>query len=105
MCDDDLRAALAARVEVNELLAGAIDRGQLLLHYQPVVDATTKRLVGAEALVRWERPHVGLVMPDAFIPFAERGDLIVRLDRWVLQAAARQLAVWDASAATRHLDL
>ena len=105
VCDDELRATLAARVEVNELLAGAIDRGQLLLHYQPVVDAATKRLVGAEALVRWERPGVGLVMPDAFIPFAERGDLIVRLDRWVLRAAARQLAVWSQSESTRHLDL
>ncbi len=104
-CNDDLRELLAARNEVTQVLGGAIDKGQLVLHYQPVVDASSHEIVGAEALVRWDRPGIGLVPPAAFIPFAERGDLILQLDRWVFRAAAEQLARWSESPLTSSLDL
>jgi len=105
VCDDELRTLLEARAEVTEVLGGAIDHGELLLTYQPVVNAATKEVTSVEALVRWDRPGVGLVTPDEFIPQAERGDLIIRLDRWVLREAARQLALWQSNPLTRELDV
>jgi EAL domain-containing protein (putative c-di-GMP-specific phosphodiesterase class I) len=66
------------------------------LHYQPVVDVASDRLIGYEALIRWQRPGHGMVPPDAFIPVAEGSRLICDLDRWVLAEATRQLAEWRA---------
>ena len=65
ICDEELRDVLAARAEVTEALGDAIDRDELVLHFQPVVDAQTRLITGAEALVRWERPGVGLVQPES----------------------------------------
>jgi EAL domain-containing protein (putative c-di-GMP-specific phosphodiesterase class I) len=65
------------------------------MYYQPIVEPRTERTVGYEALVRWIRPGHGVVNPDAFIPFAERSDLIIAIDQWVLGAVARQIARWD----------
>jgi diguanylate cyclase (GGDEF)-like protein/PAS domain S-box-containing protein len=84
------QAGLGAR------LRRAIDGGQLRLVYQPVVTLPAGRLVGVEALVRWQHPDRGVVGPDEFIPFAERSGLIVDLGRWVLENACAQLAAWDA---------
>jgi diguanylate cyclase (GGDEF)-like protein len=75
----------------------ALERGELLLHYQPQVDTVTGAVIGAEALVRWNRPDVGLVMPGDFIPVAEDGGLIGAIDRWVVDEALRQIRVWDAA--------
>ena len=105
VCDDSLRALLTSRAEISEALEIAIDNDQLCLYYQPLVDAPSRRVVGAEALVRWNREGIGVVMPDEFIPVAERGDLILRLDRWVLNEAARQLRVWATLDETRDLDV
>ncbi|MBK9361961.1 MAG: EAL domain-containing protein [Rubrivivax sp.] len=66
------------------------------LHYQPVIDARDGRIVGAEALVRWQHPRRGLLGPDAFIETAESTGLVRPLGRWVLQAACAQLAAWHA---------
>ncbi|MCU1591123.1 MAG: hypothetical protein JWP11_2379 [Frankiales bacterium] len=96
--DAELQAELLQRVDVEAALGDALaqpDGGGLRLNYQPIVDAATERLVGLEALVRWDRPGHGILPPDAFIPIAESTDLIVDLDCWVLDEVARQLVVWD----------
>jgi diguanylate cyclase (GGDEF)-like protein/PAS domain S-box-containing protein len=92
------RAALAA-----ELRKG-LERGELDVYLQPVVDAQGRR-VGAEALVRWRHPVRGLVPPAAFIPLAEQNGLIVTVGQQVLEAACRQLVAWQADAATQALTL
>jgi diguanylate cyclase (GGDEF)-like protein len=90
-----MRAEIVDRFETATSLGDALGTGTgLLLHFQPVVDLETGALVGAEALVRWKHPQRGLVPPDRFIRIAEETGLIVDLGRWVLEAAARQLADW-----------
>lgn len=80
-----------ARYELERELRHAIDNRQLRLYLQPQVDAAARQ-VGAEALVRWEHPERGLVLPGAFIPLAEASDLIVAVDRWMLSEVCRLLA-------------
>jgi EAL domain-containing protein (putative c-di-GMP-specific phosphodiesterase class I) len=75
-------------------LPAGIDRGELVLHYQPQVDLRTGKVIGLEALVRWNHPTRGMVMPDAFIPIAERTGSILVLGRWVIDEACRQLRAW-----------
>jgi EAL domain-containing protein (putative c-di-GMP-specific phosphodiesterase class I) len=78
-------------------LREALERGQLFLVYQPIVALDTGQLLGAEALIRWDHPSHGTLLPDTFLPSAERTGLIVPLTRWVLRTALGQLASWDAS--------
>ena len=75
-------------------LQRAIDEDELVLHFQPKVDLRTNQLVGVEALVRWEHPLRGLLLPDQFIPVAEQAGLIDPLSRWVLRAALLQVNAW-----------
>jgi diguanylate cyclase (GGDEF)-like protein len=77
-------------------LRDAIARDEFELHYQPVVDVKTRRLCGAEALVRWRHPTKGLIAPDQFIPLAESTGLIVPLGEWILQQACADAASWPA---------
>lgn len=98
------------RREINELAAEslrtetalrlAIERNELVLHYQPQVDLSSGAIVGAEALVRWNRPGIGLVPPAEFIPMAEERGLIISLGRWVVAEACRQIHEWDVHGAT-----
>ncbi|MEY2447528.1 MAG: hypothetical protein QOH79_1004 [Acidimicrobiaceae bacterium] len=96
--DADLQQQMIERVDVETALTNALTdpTGGLLLHYQPVLDATSGRLVGVEALVRWDRPDHGLLAPDSFIPIAEATSLIIDLDCWVLAEATRQLVAWSS---------
>lgn len=89
------------RMQENlQLVAGlrnALARQGFVLHYQPVVDIGSGRLVGAEALIRWQSAEGGLVAPGLFIPAAEKSGLIVEIGEWVLQEACRQSVAWQAA--------
>ena len=87
--------AVQRRLRVVSELGNAIDNGQLRLTYQPIVELTSERICGAEALVRWHHPHRGLIMPEEFIPVAEDSGLIVDLGHWMTDTAVRQLSVWE----------
>lgn len=87
---DDATSLLT--VQLLGELQSAIEKNQLILHYQPKVDVRDGRLVGVEALVRWQHPEHGLIPPGDFIPQAERTGLIHPLTRWVLKAAIREMA-------------
>lgn len=92
--DGALRGALELRQQVEADLRQAIEREELRLLYQPVVDVSSGNIAGVEALVRWEHPVRGMLMPDAFIEVAEDTGLIVPVGDWVLREACRQAAEW-----------
>jgi diguanylate cyclase (GGDEF)-like protein len=82
------------RVSVAEDLHGAIDRGEMCLHYQPQVELGSGRLIGCEALLRWNHPKRGLLPPSKFVPVAERTGSIGALGEWVIDRACRQMRTW-----------
>lgn len=78
-------------------LRRALDRGELLLYYQPIISLEDEKISGFEALVRWQHPKHGLVLPNEFIPMAEDTGLIIDIDRWALGEACRQMGEWQAT--------
>lgn len=94
--DDTMRARALTRHATENALHRALERGELLLFFQPVVSLSDAGCVGAEALVRWQHPERGLVAPADFVPLAEETGLVVQLGRWVLEEAASQAARWQA---------
>jgi diguanylate cyclase (GGDEF)-like protein/PAS domain S-box-containing protein len=90
-----MRAQLLARLRTETELRQAVDRDELVLHYQPILDVATGQPIATEALVRWEHPHHGLIAPLDFIPIAEETDLILELGRSVLEKACQQGAAWQ----------
>jgi diguanylate cyclase (GGDEF)-like protein/PAS domain S-box-containing protein len=88
------RAALRLKLETD--LWRAVDQGELLLEYQPLMDLASGRLHGFEALVRWQHPQRGTLMPEEFVPLAEETGAIVGIGRWVLAEACRTAAAWTA---------
>jgi diguanylate cyclase (GGDEF)-like protein/PAS domain S-box-containing protein len=92
---EELTAHAQQRVEIAFELRRALDQQELRVYYQPVHDLRTSRLIGVEALVRWQHPQRGLVSPAEFIPIAERTGLIAEIDAWVMQQACRQMCQWQ----------
>ena len=91
----DMNARALERLTLEADLRRAVENGELVLHYQPQVDFATQRIVGAEALIRWQHPRLGLLPPVEFIPMAEDTGLILPIGDWVLRAACNQVALWD----------
>ena len=91
-----MQTELAARHELHGDLRHALLRGELVVHYQPLLDLETQTIESFEALVRWNHPSRGLVGPDVFIPIAEETGLIVEIGRWVVREACRETMAWRA---------
>ncbi len=92
-----MRANAIRRMELENDLRRAIEEKEFVLHYQPILELPDQRLVGFEALVRWQHPERGLVAPAEFISVAEETGLILQLGRWILYEACRQASEWQKS--------
>jgi len=93
--DDDMRTRAVARLETESALRRALERGELTVYYQPIIDLASGRPVGLEALVRWKHPERGLVQPSEFIPVAEETGLILGCGAAVLAEACAHVARWN----------
>jgi len=91
----EMNALVNERLTMESWLRRARERGELLLHYQPKVDLRSNRVTGAEALIRWRHPKLGMVSPAKFIPLAEQTGLIVPIGEWVLRTACAQNRAWQ----------
>ena len=94
LCTPELTAMAVERLELQNGMREALERSEFLLHYQPLVSLGTGRIVGLEALVRWQHPQRGFLSPATFIPLAEETGLILPLGTWVLKVATAQLKQW-----------
>jgi diguanylate cyclase (GGDEF)-like protein/PAS domain S-box-containing protein len=92
--DQSLYSDVVAVLSLQEDLKRCLDRDELELHYQPLVDLSSGSIVGVEALVRWRHPELGLLLPDQFIPLAEETGVIVPLGRWVMRTACVDAQTW-----------
>jgi diguanylate cyclase (GGDEF)-like protein len=94
---ETMRTKSLHRLDLENLIRTAIEEDQFELHFQPKIDASTFRLVGAEALIRWTHPTRGPIAPDDFVPIAEETGLIVPIGDFVIREACRQVKVWSTS--------
>jgi diguanylate cyclase (GGDEF)-like protein len=94
LCDEDLKARHFAQATTERELESALANNELELYFQPIVAAVDGNFTSVEALLRWQQPSGDFIPPGIFIPIAERSDLIVAIDTWVLNAIAAQMAAW-----------
>ncbi len=94
--DDTMHGEARKRFELERDLRAALRGGQFVVHYQPLVTLTDARIVGCEALVRWQHPERGLLLPNEFLAVAEEMGLIAQLDGWVLESACNRVVAWQA---------
>ncbi len=92
--DQSMNARALARLTMESQMRRALDRGEYVLHYQPRIDVANGAIVGAEALIRWQHPDQGLMLPAEFIPLAEDSGLVIPIGEWAVEEACRQLARW-----------
>jgi predicted signal transduction protein with EAL and GGDEF domain/DNA-binding response OmpR family regulator len=92
--DRSMNARALERLMMETRLRRALERDEFVLHYQPRVDVRSGRIVGAEALIRWQDPERGLLLPGEFIPLVEDAGLVIPIGEWVLRAASKQIAQW-----------
>ena len=94
--DPAMQARAQERLKLESALRQAVEQGEFVLHYQPIVSLGDGRIVGFEALLRWQHPKKGLLHPESFLRLAEETDLIVPIDKWVLEETCRQAKLWEA---------
>lgn len=92
----EMNTRAAERLALESRLRRAIEKGEFQLHYQPQIDLQSGKIIGCEALIRWQHPELGMVPPAEFIPIAEDSGLIVSIGEWVMREAAEQVRRWQA---------
>jgi diguanylate cyclase (GGDEF)-like protein len=91
----ELRIRFLERVRLENDLRSALDRHELSMHYQPLIDLQDGSLFGFEALLRWQHSEFGLIPPNKFIPIAEESGLVIPITNWILEETAKQIAAWQ----------
>ena len=94
---ETMNATAFERLTIENELHKALERGELVLYYQPKVDVPSRKIIGMEALLRWKHPVRGLVLPDEFLPLAEETGLIVQIGEWALRSACVQNKAWQTA--------
>lgn len=95
--NDEMNARISKRVVIENSIRQAVERNELVLLYQPMIDVTTNTIKGAEALIRWDHPKLGMLDPLDFLPTLEETEMIISIDEWVLQTATAQNRAWQDS--------
>ena len=101
--DTEMHTRVVSLLQLENDLRRAVERQEFLLYYQPIVALVTGKIVGFEALVRWQHPKQGIVSPAKFVPMAEETGLIIPIGQWVLQEACRQMKAWHTAFPDRPL--